>query len=185
MPEGRGFNRDTVTVILAQQGDREAFHKLIELYDRRLLYFILRILGDHNGSLDVLQNVWLTVHKKLKKLKSPASFRVWLYRIAHDLAVTDLRRKSKRPLLVEDIETEEMPNDENKSELVFDNAEMVHVALCKLSVDHRRVLTLHFLENMTIDEIAEVINCKKGTVKSRIYYAKNSLRQQIEEMLNE
>jgi RNA polymerase sigma-70 factor (ECF subfamily) len=69
-------------------------------------------------------------------------------------------------------------------EVHFDNAELVHAGLQALSVDHRRVLTLRFIEDMTIEEIAAVIGCSAGTVKSRLHYAKLALRRQIEERTN-
>jgi RNA polymerase sigma-70 factor (ECF subfamily) len=175
---------ERLTVLLAQQGDREAFCRLVDSYDGRLLYFVRRILGETEGALDILQSVWLIVHRKLWKLKSLDAFRVWLYRIAHDQAVTELRRKSKRPLLVEEVETIPESDDPSVEEAAFDNAELVHVALNGLSVDHRRVLTLRFLEDMTIDEIAEVVGCRSGTAKSRLHYAKNALRCRIEELLD-
>jgi RNA polymerase sigma-70 factor (ECF subfamily) len=70
-------------------------------------------------------------------------------------------------------------------EAAFENAELVHLALHGLSVDHRRALTLRFLEDMTIEEIAEVIGCRSGTVKSRLHYAKIALRRRIEELTDE
>src|SRR5262245_1011408 len=85
--------RERLTVLCAQQGDREAFSRLVDWYDRRLLYFIRRILGDTDGALDVLQSVWLDVFRQLARLNVPDAFRVWLYRIAHDRAITELRRK--------------------------------------------------------------------------------------------
>ena len=185
MSDGREYANETIFIILAQQGDREAFDKLVDLYDRKLLYFIHRIIGEHHGALDILQNVWVNVFRKIKKLKSPASFRVWLYRIAHDLAVTELRKKMRRPISIEQIDTVYEKEEESNPDQIFENAELVHLALCELSTDHRRVLTLYFLEDMSISQIAEVISCKTGTVKSRIHYAKNKLRQQIEEMLDE
>lgn len=176
---------ERLTVVRAQEGDRESFSVLIDHYDERLLYFVRRILGEADGSLDVLQAVWLIVYKKLRKLKLPDAFRVWLFRIAHDQAVTELRKRSKRPVLVDEFETLPEADCASVDEATFDNAEMVHVAMRELSVDHRRVLTLRFLEDMTIDEIAEVISCSPGTVKSRLHYAKNALRRRIEEQLND
>jgi RNA polymerase sigma-70 factor (ECF subfamily) len=176
---------ERLTVLLAQQGNREAFSKLVELYDQRLLYFIRRILGSADGVLDILQSVWLTVHRKFGKLRSPDAFRVWLYRIAHDHAISELRRKSRRPLLVEEADTIETVDDASVDESAFEDAELVHVALKSLSVDQRRVLVLRFLEDMTIEEISEVIGCNPGTVKSRLHYAKVALRRRIEGLTDE
>jgi RNA polymerase sigma-70 factor (ECF subfamily) len=172
-------------VLGAPQGNREAFSRLIDRYDRRLLYFVRRILGENDAALDVVQSVWLHVHRKLGKLKSPDAFRVWLYRIAHDQAVTELRRKSTRAVFADDTDTSQVEDDTNVDSVAFDNAELVHVALRYLSVDHRRVLTLRFLENMSIEEIAEVTAQESGTVKSRLHYAKLALRRRIEELIDE
>lgn len=170
-------------VLRAQQGDRAAFSQLVDAYDQRLLYFVRRILGEHDTAFDVLQGVWLTVHRKLRDLKSAGAFRVWVYRIAHDKAVSELRRKTRRPLLVEEIEIGDGTiEDQRDTETVFDNAELVHIGLQRLSVDHRRILTLRFLEDMQVNEIAEVLGCSDGTVKSRLHHARRALRRHIEEL---
>lgn len=168
-------------VILAMHGDGAAFRTLVDLYDRRLLYFIRRVLGNSEDVFDVLQSVWLMVHRNLRKLQSPSAFRVWLYRIAHAQTVSVLRKKSGLPPVTEDPEQHEV-FEEPAHEMAFDNAELVHTALEALSVDHRRVLTLRFLEDMDIAEISEVLECSQGTVKSRLYYAREALRRRIEEL---
>src|SRR5215207_3321181 len=116
---------ERLTVLLAGQGDREAFRTLVDRYDRRLLYFVRRILGETDGALDILQSVWLTVHQGLWKLQATTAFRVWLYRIAHDRAVTELRRKTRRPLLFEEIDPCQHPDTAGDEEGAFDNAELV------------------------------------------------------------
>ncbi|MGE0607810.1 MAG: RNA polymerase sigma factor [Pirellulales bacterium] len=173
---------ERVTILLAQQGSREAFSQLVDTYDRRLLYFVRRILGDVDGAFDVMQSVWLVVHRKLTRLKSPDAFRVWLFRIAHDLAVTELRKKIKRPFSIGEAEAVQQIADVGCEVAAFEQAELVHLGMQGLSVDHRRVLVLRFLEDMTIDEIAQVVGANSGTVKSRLHYAKIALRRRIEEL---
>ena len=173
------------TVLLARQGDREAFRRLVDAYDERLVYFVRRILGDGDATLDVLQNVWLTAYRGLWKLRSPEAFRVWLYRIAHDQAVSELRRRTRRPVPVEDTEATGEHVGDDSHEAAFDNAELVHAALQRLSIDHRRILTLRFLEDMSMREIADVVGCSDGTVKSRLHHARLSLRRHIEEITND
>ncbi len=176
---------ERLLVLCAQQGNREAFSRLVDLYDRRLLYFVRRILGHTDGALDVLQSVWLTVHRKLTTLQAPDAFRVWLYRITHDQAISELRKRLKRPLPVDDFETALITAEESADVVAFDNAELVHQALHELSINHRRVLTLRFLEEMSIEEIAQVVGHNVGTVKSRLHYAKLALRRRIEELTDE
>jgi RNA polymerase sigma-70 factor (ECF subfamily) len=176
---------ERLTVLRAQRGDLEAFRRLVDSYDRRLLYFVRRILGETDGALDILQSVWLIVHRKLGELQSTNAFRVWLYRLAHDQAVTEIRRRDKRPRSFEEIDACQPLDTTGDEGAAFDDAELVHVALEYLSVDHRRVLTLRFLEDMPVEEIAEVVGCSPGTVKSRLHYAKMALRRRIEELLDD
>ena len=165
-------------VLLAQQGDGEAFRALVELYDRRLLYFIRRILDETEEAFDVLQEVWLRVHRDLRDLRSPCAFRVWLYRIAHDRTISALRR-SRHVMPLEELPPGDVPVAPDLPDSMFEAADLVHVALTALSVDHRRVLTLRFLEDMSIQEIADVMECSIGTVKSRLHYAKAALGRRI------
>lgn len=177
---------ERLIVLLARRGDRDAFSQLVDLYDQRLLYFIRKILGEYDGALDVLQAVWLIAYRKLRTLQSLGAFRVWLYRIAHDQAVSELRRRSRQPVLSDDTEafqTAEAASGLDESS--FDNADLVNVALKHLSVDHRRVLTLRFLEDMKVDDIAAVIGCSTGTIKSRLHYARIALKRRIEELCDE
>ncbi len=176
---------ERLTVLHAQQGDAAAFRKLVELYDRRLLYFVRRILGEREEAFDVLQSVWLLVHRKLGTLSSPNAFRVWLYRIAHDQAVSELRRRTRQPLHLDEVAQDELPEDDVASVATFASAELVHAGLQNLSVDHRRVLTLRFLEDMSIADIAAVLRCSSGTIKSRLHYAKKALRHRIEELTHD
>ncbi len=173
--------RERVLVLRAQVGDRAAFHELVTLYQERLTYYVHRLVQDWHQSRDILQQVWLDVFRTLRKLQSPGAFRVWLYRIAHDRAVTYIRRQrvdsDARELLGSDaIETEHW-NDLD----LLENADLVHFALNKLSVIHREILMLRFLEEMDVKEIARVMQCSEGTAQSRLHYAKMAMRRIISE----
>lgn len=175
------FADEQQTVLLAQKGDRAAFSQLVESYDRRILYFVRRILNEQEAAFDVLQDVWVAVYRRLPFLKTASAFRVWIYRIAHDAAISELRKKRGRPLFFDHAEIVDVGGvDEGDHEAAFDDAELVHIGLQQLSIDHRRILTLRFLENMKVADIAEVIDCCDGTVKSRLHYAQRALRHQIE-----
>jgi len=175
--------RERLLIACARNGDRAAFSALVDAYDRRLLYFIRRILGETGDALDVLQTVWLQVHRGLTKLRAADAFRVWLYRIAHDLAISELRRSARWPLAMDSQESAPAVDDSGPD--AFENAELVHMALTHLSIDHRRVLSLRFLEDMPIAEIAQVLGENEGTIKSRLHYAKRALRMRIEELKHE
>jgi RNA polymerase sigma-70 factor (ECF subfamily) len=172
---------ERVLVLHAQLGNRAAFHELVMLYQERLTYYVQRLVQDWHQARDILQQVWLDVFRTLGKLQSPNAFRVWLYRIAHDHVVTYIRRQrvdsgARELLAVDAIETEHW-NDLD----LLENTELVHFALNKLSLIHREIMTLRFLEEMDVKEIARVMKCSEGTAKSRLHYAKNAMRRIIGE----
>jgi RNA polymerase sigma-70 factor (ECF subfamily) len=172
--------REQAIVLHAQAGDRDAFHKLVELYQVRLTYFVHRLVGKTLAG-DVLQDVWLEAYRKLGKLESAAAFRVWIYQIAHHRAVAQLRRKNAESRAqerwVEQLEAEAAVDE---AELLM-NVELVHHALERLSLEHREALTLRFLEDMSLREVATVTGCSEGTAKSRLHYAKAAMRKIIEQ----
>src|SRR6476620_292820 len=96
-----------VCVLRAQDGDADAFRRLVLLYEGRLLYFIRRMVQDADRALDVLQDVWLTDFRRLHSLRSPAAFKTWLYRIAHGKAVDVVRRECRESEIAADSEPDE------------------------------------------------------------------------------
>lgn len=175
---------EQILVLRAQRGDHRAFELLVELYDRRLLYYVRRLLKDDDAAFDVLQTTWMQVVRNLPSLKSPGAFRVWLFRIAHAQAVSRLRRDGRQPVLDAQDPAEIADTGSQTAEDRFVNAELIHVALNEISFNHRQVLTLHFLENLSVDEIAAVTDLPSGTVKSRLHYARLALRTRIVEITN-
>ena len=175
--------QEKLLVLQAQCRVESAFKQLVQIYEQRLLYYIRRIVGDH-GSPDVLQEVWIKVFIKLPTLKAPEAFRVWLYKITHDMTVNHLRKQTRYKDFVEQHDPPDQLDDWNELELL-ERAELVHRALGVLSLSHREVLTLRFLEDLSLSEIAEVIGCSQGTVKSRLHYAKIEIRKTIKGISNE
>ena len=173
--------REHLCVMRAQRGDGNAFHELIGLYERKLLYFVRRFERDEDRALDILQEVWLAAFKRLSTLRNPAAFRVWIYRIARAKTVNCIRRQTREVETDRSACGEEQPVRAGPSHRL-ENAELVHRALERVSADHREVLTLRFLEDMPLAEIAEVLEINLGTVKSRLHYAKQAFRTQAEEL---
>lgn len=178
LPTSLNSLHEKLLVTRAQQGDASAFHILVNAYESRLLYFIRRFERDEHRAADVMQDIWLSVFQKLPRLRLAAAFRSWVYQIAHDRVVTQVRRDVRVPGSVELSDADVVSVDEFvRSEL----AEAIHHALGKLSADHRAVLTLRFLEDLSLSEMAEVLREPLGTVKSRLHYAKESLRRCLQE----
>jgi RNA polymerase sigma-70 factor (ECF subfamily) len=175
--------RELLHVVMAQRGEPDAFRWLVDRYEQRLLYFIRRIVDDADRALDVLQEVWITVFRRMKALKAPEAFRVWLYRIARDKAIDHLRgdRRHKDAVgeSIDDSTVEASDNSEGLERI--ENVELIHRLLEKLTPAHREIVTLRFLEQMALDDIAAVVGCSIGTVKSRLHYALKRLQEGIEE----
>jgi len=158
----------------AQSGDREA----LELLLRGVLPALRRYVGGLAGperSDDVLQDVLLTVCRKLVWLREPLAFRAWAYRIASRAVFRQLKKeRNRREEPVDESVLEEVPAQGVAADVA---AELVD--LDGLPAASRAVLTLHFREEMTLPEVAAVLEIPLGTVKSRLAYGLNAIRRQL------
>jgi RNA polymerase sigma-70 factor (ECF subfamily) len=162
-------------VLRCQSGEREAFEDLIAVMERPLLYYATSLTGNSDSGLDVLQEVWIKVFRGIRKLKDTGSLRSWLYSITHGIAVDRLRQNTSRER-AEQVELEDFQEAEEPS-FAAEDAAAIHQALSEIGLKHREVLVLHFLEDLLIAEIAKVVGCSEGTVKSRLHYAKRAMEE--------
>ncbi len=162
-------------VLRCKRGQKQAFEELVRSWEKRLFYYIRKLIDNEQDAWQILQDTWLKVLQKIKTLKEPKKLPVWLYSIARNTAMDHLRRRYSKEVLFEDAKQldEVQDHDEN---LEFENAEQVHYALAKISLHHKEILTLFFLQDLSVDDIAEVIKIPAGTVKSRLYHAKKCLK---------
>ncbi|MFZ0338034.1 MAG: RNA polymerase sigma factor, partial [Terracidiphilus sp.] len=153
------------------------FEDLIAVMERPLLYYAMALTGSEDGALDVLQDAWIKVFSGIHKLRDPGSLRPWLYSIVHGIAVDRIRKNYSR----EQAETVHLEDFQEADEPAFaaEDAAAIHEALHEIGLKHREVLVLHFLEDLSIAEIAEVVGCSEGTVKSRMHYAKRAMREAL------
>ncbi len=158
-----------------QAGEPGAFEDLIAVMERPLLYYAASLTGNADSALDVLQEVWIKVLRGIGKLKDPGSLRSWLYTIAHGIAVDRIRRNTSRER-AEQVDLEDFQEADEPS-FADEDAAVIHQALSQIGLRHREVLVLHFLEDLSIAEIAEVVGCSEGTVKSRMHYAKRAMKE--------
>lgn len=165
-------------VVRCKSGEREAFEQLFELYQPRLKYYVRRLDSSGSETEDILQNIWVTIFRKIHKLRDNSSFPVWLYRIARNEVFGRFRKNNKLFELPEERELAQYKDDNH--EFSAEEAEKLQKALNKIHPCHREVLTLSFIEQMSYQQIAEVVGCNIGTVRSRIFYAKQSLRKEME-----
>jgi RNA polymerase sigma-70 factor, ECF subfamily len=167
--------RDEWLALGCQRGRPEAFAELIREMERPLLYYVTKLLRDDERALDVLQEIWLRAFRSIRRLHDPRRLRPWLYRIAHGLAVDRIRQE------VSQAQTEQAraltPDAAAEEAFAAEDAAAIHGALDALDAKQREVLILHFLEDMPLADIAAVIGCPVGTVKSRVFYGKQALRE--------
>ena len=164
-----------------RRGDRAALEELIRTWEPRLLYFIRRLVRDEAHAWDILQETWMRVVKGISSLSDPQHLAPWLYRIARNTTLSHARSREPPHEALED-HPETLADDLSGGALLeFEDAEQVHRGLSSLSLSQREVLTLFFLEDLSVEEVATVLDIPQGTVKSRLHYAKRALRKVITE----
>lgn len=174
----KGLVYQKLLVVRCQLGERAALEELVRTWERPLLYYVRRLLPSDQDPLHVLQEVWVKVFANLGKLRDPARLAPWLYAITRHTIMDHLRdHYARRELMAigrDDPPAPEATADDGHS--WFLAAEEVHFGLSRVSVVDREVLTLYFLQDLSIQEIAEVLGIPPGTVKSRLFHARNNLR---------
>lgn len=171
-----------------KKGNREAFDKLFEMYQQQVINIAYSMLSDREDALDAAQEVFVRVYRNIKSFKEQSSFTTWLYRITSNVC-SDMLRKRQRSAKV--ISINQM-SDENKDidipdtsptpeDNVFMNERqrLVRQAIDELREEYRVVITLCDIEDMNYDDIAEMLNLPKGTVKSRINRARAALKKKL------
>ena len=171
--------RQRTLILQCQLGSRSALEELYLSHNQPLAYYLRRMLNSEDIE-DVEQEVWLAVIRRIGRLRTPEAFVVWLYRIARSKAIN--RLADRRALLSFGDQDLAIPTDEPEPEFTPDDAARVHGAMAQLKTAHREVLVLRFMENLSYKQIAEVICCNIGTVRSRLHHAKLALQQQLEKM---
>ena len=167
-------------VLHAQAGDRAAFDELLQSVQLPLYRYIISLTGDVSLSEDILQEVFVLIYRKLGWLREPELFRPWAYRIATRETFKWLKREKqwkeqeRNEELLQAIPAQ--PEEHFAAELLPQLPQL----LALLSPASRAVIVLHYLHELTLDEIAAVLGVAIGTVKSRLSYGLTSLRQQLQ-----
>jgi RNA polymerase sigma-70 factor (ECF subfamily) len=170
---------ERLLVVRAQTGDEAAFAELVERFSPRLRYFLRKLLASTTDAEDALQDVWLDVFRSLPRLADPQALVAWLYRIARDRAFGRLRKSRRVEQQLDEVRVVDT-TAADEGDFSPEDAARIHAALDELPTEQREVLVLRFLEDMSYEQIAGVVGCQLGTVRSRIHYAKRALRKVLE-----
>lgn len=166
----------------ARAGDPAAWDVLFRRYQLPIYVYVFELVHDEQTSLDIVQETFVAATKYIGSLRDEDKFGSWLFGIAHQKCIQRWRKRHREELLREELvsELEEFEND--PAELLIrreQEAEFMNL-LNQLSPSHRSVLLLHFIEGFSLEEIAQITDVSLGTVKSRLHYAKKSLKQLLE-----
>ena len=180
---------DGELIVNAVSGREDNFEELVRRYQRPITGYVFRMLNNYDASLDVTQEVFIKVYNSLGKYSSEYKFSTWLYRIAHNAAIDYMRRNSVNQQSIEaenadgtyQLQLESpQPNPEQMREHSEWRAEIEAVVKC-LPIIYRELIWLRHTRDLSYDEIAEVTNLPLGTVKNRLFRAREMMREMFVE----
>lgn len=183
-------------VCAVQEGDVAAFDSLVLKYRSRLFGVIYNITGHREDAADLTQDAFVQAFRSIRHFRRQASFYTWLYRIGVNLALKHLRKHRLRQLFsFEKINEEAISSDffdalssrlgTERTVLLKELRRQLNVALHRLSAKHRTVVILFELEGFSHSEIAAVMGCSEGTVRSRLHYAREELKTYLRKYMGD
>jgi RNA polymerase sigma-70 factor (ECF subfamily) len=185
---------EEVLVQRSRRGDLEAYDELVRRYQERIYATVYHMTSNHEDANDLAQESFIKAFQALKTFKGGSSFYTWLYRIAVNKTINFLKqRKNRIHMSLNDLDF----NAEHDPDLVAfvsdktprreaglaELQEKLNAAMLKLSEPHRLVVVLHDVQGLSHDEIAKIMDCNIGTVRSRLFYARQQLQGYLSDYL--
>ena len=181
-------------VARAQNGDLAAYDEMVRRFQERIYATVYHMTSNHEDANDLTQDTFIKAYRALKSFKGDSSFFTWVYRIAVNKTINFLKqRKNRVHMSLNDMDV----NVENNPELVAlvsdktprrdagltELQERLNMAMQKLSETHRLVVTLHDIQGLSHEEIGKIMDCNTGTVRSRLFYARQQLQAYLSDYL--
>lgn len=197
---GQGGNTTQVDtrylVERSQHNDLQAFEELVRIYQNKVYGLCFQLTGNYADSQDLAQEVFVRAYSSIKNFKHQSDFGTWLHRIAVNTWINMQRREKRRPVVYLDapVKTEdgELPRevaaaDATPPELAEDREfrALVRRAMDQLSHEHKMVLVLREVEGYSYEEIAQILDCSIGTVRSRINRARKAMKDRVTALYKE
>lgn len=190
------LNQQEISLIeKSSKGDVGSFEELIQPYQKKAFNIAYRMLGNVEDASDVTQEALIKIYKSLDKYQGKSSFSTWVYSIVNNTCIDYIRKNKKGNVVYLDQEIQakdrsykmELSDEMNTPEYLFEKQEtqkIVQDAINQLNVDHREIIVLRDINGFSYQEIATMLNCSEGTVKSRINRARGHLKVLLEKRLN-
>ena len=187
---------DLEIVRQVQAGDVAAFDRLISKYRERVYGIVYNMTANREDAADLTQDAFIKAFQSIHRFGGQSSFFTWLYRIAVNSTLSHLRKSKLRSFFsLETIDSEEPVSKEviaaltdktgvDRDTFVRELQEKLNDAMLKLSIKHRTVVTLFEIDGLSHQEIAEIMECSVGTVRSRLHYAKQLLQAELQPYMN-
>ncbi len=177
---------DELLVLQSQEGDGEALKSLITRWQPRLGRLAWRLTADREAARDIVQEVWLSIVRGLNRLEDPARFRSWAYSILTNKCTDWTRRRIVQRKAAESLKNSvsSVSSELSNGACTGDATARLRQAMKQLPAEQKAILSLHYLDGMAVTEIARVLMVPIGTVKSRLYHARNRLRQTLERTIS-
>lgn len=174
-------------------GTEKAFEILVQRFKNPLTNYVYRFLGDYDSCVDVVQEAFVKVYRYKDNYSSLAKFSTWIYTIAGNLARTEYQRKRRRNFFSinsygEEKETYDIPDNSNRPDVETDmkmKSEIIQKALLKVRDSYREAVILRDIQEMSYEEIAEILQIEVGTVKSRINRGRAELQKYLKDIYND
>jgi RNA polymerase sigma-70 factor (ECF subfamily) len=193
-PEPPALEDESGLVRRARRGDLQAYDGLVKRYQERIYATIYHMTSNHEDANDLAQESFIKAFQALKSFKGGSTFYTWLYRIAVNKTINFLKqRKNRTHMSLNDIDFN-AEHDPDLMALISENTprraaglselqKKLNEALLKLSEPHRLVIILHDVQGQSHDEIAEIMDCNIGTVRSRLFYARQQMQAELADYL--
>jgi RNA polymerase sigma-70 factor (ECF subfamily) len=181
----------------SRRGGKEAFQELVRRYQKRVMAVALGMVHNPDDAMEITQDTFVKAFENIDRFKGESSVYTWLYRIVVNRAIDFRRRERRHPVVrfddrpggddrrepFEDGLKEEHPHDPFDAVQAHEVGDRVTEAINELTPDHKAVILLREVEGLSYDEISRVMQCSKGTVMSRLHYARKKLQKQLKDLL--
>ncbi len=185
---------DDQLILECQRGSKDSFEELVQRYQQRVYALAYRYMGNEDDAYDMSQDAFIKAYRALDKFKGNSSFGTWIYRITTNVCLDELRRRKRRiaPLSIDEPLINSSGDEVDKEladpgagvDILYEQKELgqqIQMHLDRLKPDHRIAIVLRDVMDLSYEEIAEVLNCSLGTVKSRINRARNNLKKMLQD----